>query len=135
MSHHDELVKEVEAVFSKSASEQTTPKDTDLYPVYSLLLPNASDGTSPSAAPPNAPSSHWYCSKALSSIHREAATYLIILFAFRREGMSGLWVTALEGVLSSCDECARSFGAARRRFGTKWVRALTSLQISLRRSY
>ncbi len=115
----DELVKEVEAVLAKRAVQQDTPTDVDLFPVYDLLLPSPSDHASSSSSLSVFSKDHWYCSKAHSSLHREAATYLIILFAFRREGMSWTWVTALDSVLMGCDECARAFGAARRKFGAK----------------
>jgi len=118
MSSSDELAKEVEAVLARRAVDQGTPTDIDLFPVYNLLL-NSSKHASTSSGPSRSSRGHWYCSKASSTLHREAATYLIILFAFRPEGMSATWVTALEGVLMGCDDCARAFGSARRTFGAR----------------
>ena len=126
MSSNDELAKKVEVVIAKRAIEQDTPADTDLFPIFNFLVPSHCSNTSSSSPPSISPGGHWYCSKVQSALHREAATYMIILFAFRREGMSGTWVTALEGVLIGCDECARAFGAARRRFGTKCAHPLHS---------
>jgi len=115
----DEVAQEVEAVLAKRAIEQDTPTDKDLFPVYNFLLEESHEQAISPSTPALATGVHWYCSKASSSLHREAATYLIILFAFRRDGMSAVWVTALEGVLLGCEDCARAFGAARRTFGSK----------------
>ena len=118
MSSSDELLKQVEAVLTKRAIAQSTPTDVDLFPVYNLLLPtdpthtNHASSSSSSAVCP----AHWYCHKSPTPIHREAASYLIILFAYRREGMPKTWLDALENVLKGCEECARAFGCARRHF-------------------
>jgi senataxin len=52
-------------------------------------------------------------------LHREAATFLIFLFAYRRNSASRYWVDSLETVVSGCNRCARGFGAARRELGRK----------------
>ena len=110
---------EVEAVLAKRAAAHTKPSDEDLRPVYNFLrstfVGERNEGSSSSALEPP----HWYCSKTSSRLHREAATYLIFLYAFNRVERAQRWIKELEGVLNGCEKCARGFAAARRRFAAK----------------
>ncbi|ORY29551.1 SEN1 N terminal-domain-containing protein [Naematelia encephala] len=117
-SGSDPQIAEVEAVLERRAASNQQPTDLDLFPVYNFLLPSKPVATS--FATTNGPL-HWYCSQAPSELHREAATYLIFLFAFRREGTSKAWLEALERVVLCCNRCARGFGAARRKFGSRYM--------------
>lgn len=119
---------QVEAVL-KGARTKSAPGDADLLPVYNYLFAplldrhegqgagsaSASASASTSALP-SRQIEHFYCSKCPSDLHRDAATYLIFLFAFKRDGMPRRFLDALEEVLKGCTSCARVFGAARRRF-------------------
>ncbi|WVR04068.1 hypothetical protein IAU60_001067 [Kwoniella sp. DSM 27419] len=108
----------VEAVLQARADIQDRPNDDCLRPLYDYL-------TSPSSVTETSSSSsgegHWYCHRALSSLHREAATYLIILFVFSRQGLSKTWVEKLEAVVEGCEGCARAFGSARRRLSHRYL--------------
>jgi senataxin len=117
--------KDVEAILKGRAASGVKPSDADLGPVYRFLLPSSAAFSSTSST-----QKHWYCPKAESDLHKEAATYLILLFAFRPEGTTKIWLDALQGVVSECELCARGFGAARRKLGSKWVPTLTWLTIS-----
>jgi senataxin len=125
MSADVSLEAEVEAVLARRSKAQDKPTDADLQPVYNYLRPtfpsSSNHASSSTTASEKSPEVHWFCSKTPSSIVREAATYLIFLFAFQRIGTSKEWVDALEQVLKGCDRCARGFGAARRGFGAKYV--------------
>ena len=103
-----DLKTRVEAVLNKASRGNDRPQDSELGPCYNFLIPPSS------ASNPAAP--HWYCEKARSDLHRRAASYLLFLFAFRRQGTSQTWVETLENVLRGCEKCARSFGIARREF-------------------
>ncbi|EIW69108.1 hypothetical protein TREMEDRAFT_31469 [Tremella mesenterica DSM 1558] len=107
--------KEIEAVLSKVAAS-SKPTDATLYPLYSYLLPSV-----PSQAATSSTTAHWYCPKTSSPLIRDAATYLIFLFAYKAEGMPKTWIDELEHVLLGCPVCARAFGAARRRFASKYL--------------
>lgn len=110
---------EVEAVLRK-ANGAVKPTDADLFPVYSFLSPAFPNlRTAPSTSTSTSSSSHFYCPKAPSELHRNAAIYLIFLFAFKRDGMPKTFISALEGVLLGCEHCARAFGAARRKFARR----------------
>ncbi|CAK9786073.1 hypothetical protein CC85DRAFT_326715 [Cutaneotrichosporon oleaginosum] len=93
---------EVEAILDRRKGRHDTPGDADLAPVYTFLL----------ADTPDAPS-HWFC-PAAGDLQRRAATYLIVLFAFKRQGTSKTWIDTLANVLQSCAKCARGFASARR---------------------
>ncbi|KAK4689196.1 senataxin, partial [Tremellales sp. Uapishka_1] len=116
MSSDGSSMREVEEILAARLRDQAAPQDAILNPVYNLLLP-----TSTASSSSRAKKAHWYCSQALSSLHTEAATYLLFIFAFRREGTSKAWIEALEAVLGRCEKCARGFGAARRIFGSKYI--------------
>ncbi|WVQ94431.1 hypothetical protein IAU59_001510 [Kwoniella sp. CBS 9459] len=121
------LADKVEAVLKARAANQDKPTDNDLLPVYKYLTastPTAS--SSSSSASTEKKELHWYCTKAESSLHTEAATYLIFLFAFQRQGTSKAWVDQLEEVLLGCESCARAFGGARRKLGSRYLSAWPS---------
>ncbi|WVF66821.1 hypothetical protein IAT40_001563 [Kwoniella sp. CBS 6097] len=123
------LADKVEAVLKARAANQDKPTDNDLLPVYSYLTsfsPAASSSASSSSASTENRDLHWYCSKAESKLLTEAATYLIFLFAFQRQGTSKAWVDQLEGILLGCEGCARQFGGARRKLGSKYLSAWPS---------
>ena len=112
---------DVEAAFQR-ASDGTRPQDSDLYPVYNYLeptFPSKDHASASSSSSATVSTSHWYCAKTTDRLYRQAATYLIFLFAFKRDGMPKKWLEALEGVLRGCEGCARAFGAARRNFASK----------------
>lgn len=104
----------VETILDRRVGRQDTPKDEDLAPVFAFLLPNASPNapvsqtTSSTDAPP-----HWFC-PAARDLERRAATYLIVLFAFKQQGTSKIWIDTLAKVLKGCKACARAFAGARR---------------------
>ncbi|WVQ73855.1 hypothetical protein IAR50_003436 [Cryptococcus sp. DSM 104548] len=108
---------EIEAILRSKRELQEKPTNDVLQPVYRFLVPPDDGGSSSTVNHED----HWYCSKAVSSTHREAATYLIFLFAFQRQGTSKLWVEKVEAILESCEQCARGFGAARRRMESKYL--------------
>ncbi|WWD16760.1 hypothetical protein CI109_101192 [Kwoniella shandongensis] len=118
MSTDAALAKEVEAVLKAKSTVQDRPTDNDLLPVYRYLVPQPDESSSSTSARHD---THWYCPKAVSALHTEAATYLIFLFAFQRQGTSKAWVDRLEGVLLGCEDCARAFGGARRRLGSRYL--------------
>lgn len=95
---------EVEAILDRRKGRHDAPGDADLAPVYSFLL----DPTNLADAPP-----HWFCAEA-GALDRRAATYLIVLFAFKQHGTSKTWIDMLAKVLKSCARCARGFASARR---------------------
>jgi senataxin len=119
MSSTPPTAEEVEAVLERKAAARTKPTDDDLRPVYNYLrstfVSERNESSSSSAAQPP----HWYCSRTPERLHREAATYLIFLFAFNRVERAQLWIKELEGVLRSCDKCSRCFTPARKRFASK----------------
>ncbi|WWC87505.1 uncharacterized protein L201_002395 [Kwoniella dendrophila CBS 6074] len=119
MSDDPILAKEVGAVLKSRANSQEKPSDSDLLPVYRYLVPSSTTSASSNASEKK--DIHWYCEKAKSDLHREAATYLIFLFAFQRQGTSKAWVDRLEEILLGCEGCARSFGGARRKLGLKYL--------------
>ncbi|WRT65451.1 uncharacterized protein IL334_002394 [Kwoniella shivajii] len=122
MSDDPILAKEVEAVLKSRAASQDKPSDSDLLPVYRYLVPSPSEpSTSSSSTAAVKQETHWYCEKANSDLHREAATYLIFLFAFQRQGTSKAWVDRLEEILLACEGCARGFGGARRKLGSRYL--------------
>ncbi|KAK8861338.1 hypothetical protein IAR55_002157 [Kwoniella newhampshirensis] len=121
MSIDTALAKEVEAVLKAKSTVQDRPTDNDLLPVYRYLVPQSEHSSSSSSSAVHQHETHWYCPKAVSSLHKEAATYLIFLFAFQRQGTSKAWVDRLEGVLLHCEDCARAFGAARRTLGSRYL--------------
>nr|XP_019012419.1 senataxin [Kwoniella pini CBS 10737]OCF51200.1 senataxin [Kwoniella pini CBS 10737] len=120
MSDDPILAKEVGAVLKSRASSQEKPSDSDLLPVYRYLVPSSTASSSSSTSKVDK-ETHWYCKKAKSALHKESATYLIFLFAFQRQGTSKAWVDRLEEVLLSCEGCARAFGGARRKLGSKYL--------------
>lgn len=95
----------VAAILDRRVGKHDTPKDDDLAPVYTYLLgPNpGNDDKIP----------HWFCEDA-DPLHRRAATYLIILFAFKQQGTSKTWIDTLAKVVKGCARCARAFANARR---------------------
>lgn len=104
----------VTAILHKALSSSERPTDKELGPCYNLLL---SDKTSSSSSTSHASGlTHWYCDKAISELHRKAATYLLFLFAFNRQGTGQNWINTLESTVKGCSECARGFGIARREF-------------------
>jgi senataxin len=116
------LSAQVEAVLDRRARSHDKPSDADLRPVFDFLRPTfpaSLNAPSSSHSPARPPNTHWFCSKTPKPRVREAATFLIFLFAFHQAGTSKEWVDALESVLEGCERCARAFGAARRRFSTK----------------
>lgn len=119
MSTSQPSAEEVEAVLAKRAAANTKPTDDDLRPVYyylrSTFVSDRNEGSSTSASQ----SPHWYCSRTPERLHREAATYLIFLFAFNKVERARLWIQELEGVLRGCEKCSRCFASARRKFATK----------------
>lgn len=99
----------VEAILDRRVGRQDPPSDGDLAPVFAFLLGDASTDTfTPATTPP-----HWYCPEA-PELQRRAATYLIILFAFKQQGTSKTWIDTLAKVLKGCRMCARAFASARR---------------------
>ena len=110
--------KEVEAVLQRRQGASARPSQEDLATPYEYLrstfTSSRNEGSSTSAT--SAP--HWFCSKCPESLHREAATYLVFLFAYAKSDTAQLWLTELEGVLS-CEGCARGFGIAKKRFKRK----------------
>ncbi|OCF45032.1 senataxin [Kwoniella heveanensis CBS 569] len=123
------LAEKVEAVLKARAANQDKPTDNDLLPVYRYLTTSstvAASSSSSSSTSAEKKDLHWYCSKAESSLLTEAATYLIFLFAFQRQGTSKAWVDQLEEVLLGCAGCARAFGAARRKLGSRYLSAWPS---------
>lgn len=111
---------EVEAVLRKANGSAVKPTDADLFPVYTFLSRNfPSHRAESSASTSTVPSSHFFCSKAQSELHRDAAVYLVFLFAFKRDGMPKTFIGALEDVLLGCEHCARAFGTARRQFAQR----------------
>lgn len=98
---------EVEAILDRRVGRQDPPRDADLAPVFKFLL------DSDTFTPANATPPHWYCAEA-DELKRRAATYLIVLFAFKQQGTSKTWIETLAKVLKGCARCARAFGAARR---------------------
>ncbi|ODO09298.1 hypothetical protein I350_02898 [Cryptococcus amylolentus CBS 6273] len=108
---------DVEAILKSKRELQEKPTNDVLQPVYRFLVPQVDGGSTSTTTHED----HWYCSKAVSPLHREAATYLIFLFAFQRQGTSKLWVEKVEMILESCEQCARGFGAARRRMESKYL--------------
>ncbi len=95
---------EVEAILERRKGATDPPKDDSLAPVYTFLL----SGDSLSDSVP-----HWFCPEA-GEHHRHAATYLIVLFAFKQNGTSKTWIETLNKVVKSCPRCARAFASARR---------------------
>ncbi|WVQ83579.1 hypothetical protein IAT38_005720 [Cryptococcus sp. DSM 104549] len=118
MSTDPALIKEAEAVLKAVSISQNKPNDSVLFPLYRFLIPQSGESSSSTAA---AQEDHWYCSKAVSALHREAATYLIFLFAFNRTGTPQAWVEKVEEVVSGCEQCARGFASARRRLESKYL--------------
>lgn len=96
----------VEALLASLRERQVQPSQEELVTIYHLVLP-------PDASPEA--ETHWYCAKAPSDTAREAATYLLYLFAFNGEH-ANTWKGKLTQILSGCAACSRAFGAARRRF-------------------
>ena len=132
---------QVEAVL-KGAQSKSAPHDSDLLPVYKFVLPSKPDQSISTSISSEASSSshaqatktsgngrvnHFYCAKNPSELHREAATYLIFLFAFKRDGMPKRFLDELERVLQGCTSCARAFGGARRKFAKTYVKPVASL--------
>lgn len=110
---------QVEAVL-KGARTKSHPENADLQTVYSFLLPPAppqKESTSASSSS-SADLSHYYCSKCATELQREAATYLIFAFAFRRKDRASHFLGELEKALKGCAGCARAFGSVRRTFAT-----------------
>ena len=109
-------------LLQKRSASSSPPTDAELLPAYNYLLPHF-PATQPIAGSSKLPSTglqqHLYCAECTEELVRDAATYLIFLFAFKRDGMSGRWLEALEKVLQGCDKCARGFAAARRRFKSR----------------
>ena len=111
---------QVEAILAGAVAKH--PTDGELLPVLNFLLPvvDVPLSTSVSSSSSNSKSTvHFYCSKCPSAIHREAATYLLYLFAFQRAGTASRFIQGLEKSLSGCVNCARSFGGIKGRFGSK----------------
>ncbi|BEI80229.1 hypothetical protein CcaverHIS002_0107580 [Cutaneotrichosporon cavernicola] len=106
---------EVEAILDRRKGRHDTPLDTDLAPVYTFLLGDKSDDVVP----------HWFCSQA-GEVHRRAATYLIVLFAFKQQGTSKTWIETLAKVVKSCAKCARAFASARRTWERLYFSAYPS---------
>lgn len=105
--------REVEAILSRMRDNAGQPTDKDLVPVFNYVMrPSTSVSAGASSSATFSPEAHWYCSKVPSDVYRDAATYLIFMFAFK--GVD--WIKALEQVVGDCASCARAFGAARRRF-------------------
>lgn len=117
MSSDNPRPEDVETLLAARRRVQEKPNTDALLPVYLYLLPQSNEASSGSSPLED----HWYCSRSKSTLHIEAATYLIFLFAFQRQGTSKTWVDKLEVVLESCENCARSFGVARRRLESRWV--------------
>ncbi|WOO78940.1 Helicase sen1 [Vanrija pseudolonga] len=101
----------VEALLASLRERQVQPTQEELGTIYELVLP---PGASTDAE------THWYCAKAPSDTAREAATYLLYLFAFTGE-RANTWKGKLTQVLTGCAACARAFGAVRRRFDHKYI--------------
>lgn len=117
MSSDKPRPEDIEALLAARRKVQEKPNTDALLPVYLYLLPQSNEASSSSSSLED----HWYCSKSKTALHIEAATYLIFLFAFQRQGTSKTWVDKLEAILESCENCARSFGVARRRLEFRWV--------------
>lgn len=105
----------------KGARTKTAPEDGDLLPVYTFLFApgpanSGADSISGASSSFTTVPSHFYCSKCPSDLHREAATYLIFLFAFTKKDRAERFIDALERVLKGCTSCAKSFGGVRRSF-------------------
>ena len=108
-----DLVAQVENIIRKASSGNADrPTDKDLGPVFTYLIPqdHAAGGYKSTYT-------HWYCHRTPSELVRRAATYLLFIFAFRREGTSKVWVDSLETVVKTCDGCAATFGSIRKEFG------------------
>jgi senataxin len=112
---------QVEAILAGATGKY--PTDSELIPVFNFLLPTVDVPLSTSATSSSTSTSkssiHFYCSKCHSATHREAATYLLYLFAFERAGTASKYMQGLEKALNGCVNCARAFGGAKRRFGHK----------------
>ncbi|OXB33487.1 senataxin [Cryptococcus neoformans] len=117
MSSDKPRPEDVKALLAARRKVQEKPNTDALLPVYLYLLPQSNEASSSSSSLED----HWYCSKSKSALHIEAATYLIFLFAFQRQGTSKTWVDKLEVILESCENCARSFGVARRRLEFRYL--------------
>lgn len=117
MSSDKPSPEDVEALLAARRKVQEKPNTDALLPVYLYLLHPSNEAQSSSSSLED----HWYCNKSKSALHTEAATYLIFLFAFQRQGTSKTWVDKLEVILESCENCARSFGGARRRLEFRFV--------------
>lgn len=118
MPYENPTVEEVEAVLREArAGKKQTPSDSDLFPVYNHVFPakEASLEGSSSSSTLN----HFYCPKCPSALHREAATFLLFLFAFKRDGMPKRFLGELERTFDACTGCSRAFGGIRRRFGAR----------------
>jgi len=125
MNPDNPTAEQVEAILAGAPGKH--PSDGELLPVLNFLLPVVDVPLSTSASSSsssNSKSTHFYCSKCPSPIHRESATYLLYLFAFQRGGTAGRYLHALEKALNGCVNCARAFGGVKRRFGSKYVVSL-----------
>lgn len=114
---------DISKLLDSFALNQKHPSDENLGPVYRFFtstttadLPNGASSSDPVIV-----EEHWFCPKAKSEVHREAATFLIFLLAFQGSASGKAWVQRLEHVLSGCSNCARGFGAARRRLNSRYV--------------
>lgn len=122
MPFENPTVQEVEAVLRDARTgKKQTPSDGDLFPVYNYVFPAKDESIEDEASASSSSLKHFYCSKCPSTLHREAATYLLFLFAFRRDGMPKRFLGELERTFDACTGCSRAFGGIRRRFGTRYV--------------
>jgi senataxin len=122
MPYENPAVEEVEAVLRDARTgKKQTPSDSDLFPVYNYVFPPKETSLTDEGSSSTSSSSlrHFYCSKCPNSLYREAATYLLFLFAFRRDGMPKRFLGELERTFDACTGCSRAFGGIRRRFGTR----------------
>ncbi|WVN90408.1 uncharacterized protein L203_105644 [Cryptococcus depauperatus CBS 7841] len=111
-----DLAAEVESVLKARREVQEKPNNDVLLLVFQYLVSQSTSNSSAALS-----EEHWYCRKTSTPLVREAATYLIFLFAFQRQGTSKTWVDKLEVILGSCEGCARGFAAARRLLGTRYL--------------
>lgn len=122
MNPDNPTMEQAEAILAGAIGKH--PTDSELLTVLNFLLPvvNIPLSTSGSSSSSSTSKSvHFYCAKCPSATHREAATYLLYLFAFQRSGTAGRYLQGLEKVLNGCPDCARAFGGVKRKFGSRYA--------------
>lgn len=120
MNPDNPTAEQVEVILAGAVAKH--PTDSELLPVLNFLIPIFDIPLSTSASSSSSSSKsavHFYCSKCPSATYREAATYLLYLFAFQRAGTASRFIQGLEKTLNGCVNCARAFGGVKGRFGSK----------------